>query len=78
MKHPVSTTVRTLVVRTVDVEISIPIWNMIQIEVKEVNRAKVTRNFWDSVGRCTKWGITDNVSRSVSKKIKNKNTSTSS
>ena len=61
MKHPLSTTVRTLVVRTVDVEISIPIWNMIQIEVKEVNRVKVTRNFWKTIGVCIRQHIADSV-----------------
>ena len=78
MKHLLSTTVRTLVVRTVDVEISIPIWNMIQIEVKEVNRVKVTRNFWNTIGVCIRQHIADSVLVSVSKKIKNENTSTSS
>lgn len=78
MKHLLSTIVRTIDRQRIDGELAVPIWNLIQIEVKEFNRAKVTTRFWNSVGLCMRVIISDNVSRSVRKKIKNENTSTSS
>jgi len=69
MKHSLQTMVRTINGRRIDGELATPIWNMIQITVKEHQRSVVTGLMWDSIGVRIRVQITDSVLASVRKKL---------
>jgi hypothetical protein len=55
--------------RVIDAGLATPIWNMIQITVKEHQRSVVTGFMWDSIGVRIRVHIVDSVLASVRKKL---------
>jgi len=69
MKLPLQVILGPLGNRVIDAGLATPIWNMIQITVKEHQRSIVTGLMWDSIGQCIRVQIVDSVLASVRKKL---------
>ena len=69
MKLPLPVIIGPLGNRVIDAGLATPIWNMIQITVKEHQRSVVTGLMWDSIGLCIRVQIVDSVVVSARKKL---------